>query len=395
MEIFGWNVSWVAMVAIAMVIVIIALAIRKAVVKNKSAIRHSAVRDASKKHKESILVCVRCVGHDATSVSMCLQRAIEKAASPLRLTFAIVQEDAITDVYEKLTLKLQDSGDGHDYAEKIRTFNILDSNGFMEALSGWQQLYRNETYVMITEINNMMLDNWDLCVVDSLKGTPSTMVVTAPGPTKFPVYLYGQSVCRYAPSVKGVTFGTGKDVTVSCIAASHKFACFHGGAFSAIRKASDTQCVPRYVVDAVFSDHLYTMGFRFVTPPATIFHRRMRMQTEHLESQRPRSWQRRYRLSKEYCKFAGLKEEIEDDQRSERYSERYSERHSEKDDNHHDRSRQRKDNKPPKTYYYLSERSKLGLTNGAVQSGEALQKYGTHSEISRRRLLVQRLECPF
>jgi hypothetical protein len=375
LELFGWKLNWAGIIFGCMLLLVVVLVIRKFVMKHRRKKRHFNVRDAATKHAETILFCVRAVGSNATSVSTCIQRAIDRAASPLRVSFAVVQEDVTQDVHTRVAARLRDGGDGHDHASRIRTHNVLDSNGFMEALLGWQRLRQKEAFVVIVDSGNLMLRDWDLGVVEALRSEPATTVVTAPGPGKFPCLLYGTPQCRFAPAVRGVAFVVRPQAT-PVICASHNFLAMHGKTFAQLRRPR--QFVPRYVLDVVLSDYLFQHGLQFVAPPATLYSRRAASNDAELEDQRPPKWHRRYQLSQSYCAFAGLRPE-----------------HPDQKDTDRDTDARRRRRQPEKQRYILSERAKLGLTAKSIRSGEALQKYGTHSELTRRRQLVQRLIVPF
>jgi hypothetical protein len=314
----------------------------------------------------------------------------------------VVQEDVTEDVFETLTLNQENSGDGHDYAEKIRTRNVLDSNGYMEAIANWKEMHQNESYVVAINSSNMLLDGWDCAVVDSLRGTPATTVVTAPGSGTFPVLLYGSAQCRSAPAVHSVSFPALKHGIVPVVAASHQFWAMHGSSFSALQPPR--QFVPLYLTDVVLSSYLFAQNFRFVTPPQALFRPRATSSTDHLFAQRPRSWRQKYTLATAYCTYAGIRRvEICRSRSRSRDRDRRRDR-----DRSRSRSRRRsrgrdRDRDRVRVHYELTERAMLGLLEGALLksdkrvrgSGEALQKYGSSSEITRRRMLVRRLTNPF
>ena len=376
-ELFGFSFSWMSVIVVCAILFLIILAIRKAVVATKRNKRHFDVKDALTNHNETILFCVRCVSDDAAHVATCISHAIDQAQSPLRVKFAVVQEDATDDVYEQLTLKLKDVGDGHDYDSHVRTENVLDSNGFMEALTSWQHLYENETYVVLCDHNNIMAKNWDVGVVDAIKNSYVKTVLSSPGPQQFPCIFYGTPNHRYAPIVKGVTFPV-KPTTTSTIAACHNFCVFHGQAFKQLIKPRKHHYVPKYILDVTLSDYLFRQGFKFKSVPFALYRTKMNTNfNNNLEVQRPRSWTRKYFISRQYCEYAGLEPEFGFEHQHKNTDKCRKRRHKE---------RQR---------YLLANRTKLGLLGNCMSSGGALQKYGTHSELTRRRNLVQRIRAPF
>ena len=254
----------------------------------------------------------------------------------------------------------------------------------MHALRGWQRLWSQESIVLLFDQNNVALENWDVGLVNAMKKVSTRSVLTCPGPAKFPIFLYGQEKCRYCPSVKGVTFPV-KEQSVQTIAVSHHFVAFHGPTFMNLRKAKKREYVPLYLLDVVLSDFLFSHGLYFFTPPYSLFSRKSYGNDKTLHYQRPKLWDRKYLLSKEFCEFAGLKPEVpEREIRPHAIENQMSEK-----------SLQERKRKQLKQRYFLTERAKLGLTSMGSKTEEYLDKYGTHSEFNRRRQIVRNIICPF
>ena len=355
--------------------------------------RTRGTRKALEQHHETILVCVRCVGDDVDSVVRCLSTAVRNAASPLRIRFAIVQEDSPVDVYEALVQQLHqtDDGAGQNFSDKVKTLNLIEGEGFQQAFDNWRQIWDEEQYALVLDVGVELLQDWDVKLAEAMGQVPEHVALTSPGPNHFAALAAGPPYQKFWPVVVGRRFIFEPDKSVPSVAAHHRFTAFHGSQFAKVPKTK--HYVPLYAADVAWSDHLFQHGTRFATVPGHLFNIWDDWDDGHLREQRPSRWKRQLYLSSAYCKFAGIKVKVE--------------QHKEREDSSPDSSQgsddeqggggggggggKRRSKQPTVSLSYsLLPRAKVGITNFAHKFEEGDVKYGTKREIQRQLVLASR-----
>jgi hypothetical protein len=309
------------------------------------------------KHRESILVCLRCVYNDAPAVVKCMLRAIDCATSPLRLRFAVVQEAAPVDVYDLFEQKQNEPSDpAHNFAAKIATSNLIHSDGYLHAFGEWQKLAVDEQYVVCMDARNQMMQGWDCALVDSLHRTASKTVLTAPNALEFPVLVRAPPHQHLWPVVVGRKFAYPPKQSTAAIAVHHNFVALHGEFFRSL--PFPTTFTPLYVADVVLTDHLLNQSALLKTLAVKLFERPLAVHSAHLDSQRPQRWDRTLRLSVLASAHLGARLP-ETDEAS-----------------------------PTPAYFEILPRAFLGLTENALKTSEGVIKYGTKREVERQLVLA-------
>lgn len=331
--------------------------------------RSEHARRALTAHNETVLICVRCVGSDASAVARCVVAAFSAAQSPLRLRVAVVQENCPIDVYGVVVAQLHNAaiGTGQYFGDKVRTLNLAagDGGSFQRAFDGWRELHEDEQYVVVLDAGVKLVDRWDVAVVDCATSVPAHVVCSAPGPGEFAAFERGPSYQRGWPVVRGRRFPFSTERPVASVALHHLFAVFRGPCFAAAPKA-DTH-TPLYVADVAWSNQLFNGGVRFATVPGRVFEMFASYSDEHLHDQRPRSWQKTkaIALSAEYARFAGITISSRPPESSE------------------SGQGEKKESADDTQEFAVGPRATTGLTPFALQTDEAKQKYGSEREVSR------------
>lgn len=342
--------------------------------------KSQVVRKALEMHHETILLCIRCVEDDVAAVVRCLAQAFAMAKSPLRLRVAVVQENSVVDVYEALLKHLNKyAATQQNYADKIRTMNLIECEGFQQAFDCWRDLYDDEKYVLCLDPSIQLLSEWDTKVVDVADSVPDHVVCSAPGPSEFAAFVSAPPHQRNWPTVVGRKFVFDAESVVPAVAVHHSFALFHGSHFAKIPTCRDH--VPLYIADVAWSDRMYNAGTRFATVPSKVFDT-FDFDDEHLQDQRPTRWRRKLFLTAAYGRFAGIKITTSED-------EDFAD-HEVSSPRAHKASYKDKYKDKYVQEFRLLPRSKVGVTALALSTDEGVVKYGTKREIQRQLTLAAR-----
>lgn len=338
-----WTIGFLLLAAIVLAIVV---SVHTHKQRRKEEERAKKIRLALDEHPETIMVCLRSYQNDGGRVGSCIADMLRRASSPLRLRFAIVQEDTPQDVFSIVQTTLRHDDFTHmDMLSKIRTGNVIRSS-YLHAWGTWVQMYGGERYVVCADPWNTYEENWDVTLVQMLEESSENMVLTGPGGNQFPTIVPGSPEQNWWPVTKAHKFVFDPQISVASLTVSHHFMAFWGTTFGALR-VPETQ-VPLFIVDVVLSDLLYEQGLQFETLSTTIFHRMPNATNFHLYYQRPALWDGDLDLSQEYMDFAGIKW------------------------------------LPNREQYVMTARAQLGLTDRAKITTEGRVKYGSLREMQQQ-----------
>jgi hypothetical protein len=302
-----------------------------------------ATRLALDVHSDTILLCLRNVGLDGLDVTRCMTQAALQATSPLRLRFAVVQEDTPHDVYTLFEQQTRGPEfEALDLLGKLRTANVIRSS-YLHAVGVWLEMYDGEALVVCASPWNQWAKGWDEKLVALQRGQPFAAALTTPGPQQFCTIGPAPVHQRAWPQVQSRRFMFEGAAPVASLAASLNFWSVRGAHFA--RLAPPAQQAPRYVAALLLSDWLLASGARLTTVPATLFDRPAIVPDAHLDAQRPAHWDRLLRLSPAFQRYAGLA--------------------------------------PAGDNFAISARARLGLTAEAEHTAEAQTKYGSLREMRR------------
>lgn len=337
-----WTLGFVVLVAIVLAIVVSTYSRKQ---RRKEEERAKKIRLSLDEHPETVMVCLRSYQNDGGRVAACIGNMLRMASSPLRLRFAVVQEDTPQDVYTLMQEELKHSDFTHmDVLNKIRTANVIRSS-YLHAWGTWINMYGGERYVVCVDPWNRYVEGWDLKLVAQLKEGGGT-VLTGPGGNQFLTIVPGSAVEHWWPTTRPRKFVFAPKNSVASIAVSHHFMAFEGTIFGALT-VPEIQ-VPLYIVDVVLSDLLWEEGLQFETLAEPLFTRFPNPTNFHLYLQRPTLWDSVLDLGDGYMEFAGIRW------------------------------------LPDREQYVMTTRAQLGLTDRAKITMEGRVKYGSLREMQQQ-----------
>jgi hypothetical protein len=353
--------KWVLLALVVAAVVLGWIAVNASTAQRRKRLRARILRTALDANPETVLVCLRAVRSDVAQVVQCVVRACEQASSPMRLRFAVVQEDTAEDVYlalEHVVVQSSSLFDDIDLLAHFRTMSVIRSN-YMHAAGAWRSLYDGETVVVCVDAWIDWAPAWDVQLVKTMSRERANAVLSAPNDGQFCTitresirfdqvdhefdynmqeagynmqdaeYVQRQNAeyaaqrqdAEYAaqrqdamdtnwPAVvgKAFAFDTGGNVT-DALAIHHHFWALHGAHFASLPVPTVDRHVPLYLVDVVLSDWLFVSGkSRLRTLPHGIFSRPppLRGADAHLARRVPVGWDGRLHLSAAFLAHAGL-----------------------------------------------------------------------------------------
>ena len=376
--------------------------------RKRKRLRGRMLRSTLGYHPETVLVCLRSVQSDTNQVVQCVVQACRQASSPLRLRFAIVQEDTNEDVYVALEDIVRHSSalfNDIDLLAHVRTMSVIRSN-YMHAAGAWKTMYDDETVVVCADAWVQWASAWDVTLVQTIAREARRAVLSAPNNGQFcalqrkehvswegvvnsgstydaEATSFGAETVSW-PAVVSRSFALDTAKVTDAVAVHHNFWAMHGAHFASL--PVPTVHVPLYLVDVVLSDWLLTRGSSLLrTLPSGIFTRppsSITTEDAHLSAQVPRNWDGRLHLSSQYLNYAGLARV------NSRSSYAGGCKSEEGDESRESQDSDRSAFAPP-SEFVVTVRAQLGLTPHASLSDEAVVKYGSWRAEQQQRLVLQ------
>ena len=392
--------------------------------RKRKRLKGQMLRTALRSHPETVLVCLRSVQSDTSQVVQCVVQACRQASSPLRLRFAIVQEDTAEDVYVAIEDVVRHSSElfsDIDLLSHVRTMSVIRSN-YMHAAGAWKTMYDDETVVVCADAWVEWNKAWDVTLVRTMAREARQAVLSAPSGGQYCALqrreesfweeyeLDSEAGTVSWPAVVGRPFAFETAKVADAVAVHHNFWAMHGPQFASLPVPAVH--VPLYLVDVVLSDWLFTSGGCWLrTLPDGIFKRppssASATDDSHLSLQVPRSWDGRLHLSAAYLRHAGLSRVTGSAAGSATGSSTSSSTSSSstRGEEHGGHSAQggqsdqggriKRDNggeratPAPPGAFVVTTRAQLGLTADASLSDEVVVKYGSQRAEQQQRLALQ------
>ena len=351
------HVPWTWLLLLAVAGLGVWAAVRSFRRKREAHARVRSIRTALESHPLTLLLCLRAANRDAPLVAQCILQALRTAASPLRLTFAVVQDETTEDVYQYFSNIIRGSVmfDDLDVLSKVRTVSVMRSS-YMHAASTWVSMHDGETLVVCADSRNEWLQDWDTQIAEAMATQPATAVLSAPESGQFCAIVRAPGNGTRWPTVVGRQFAFAPTCSTAAIAVHHNLLAFRGDHFAHLRPLVGVH-VPLHAVDCVLSSWLLSNGACVLrTLPGAVFRRPSSGQEECDGSYFNVSrWDGRMRLSAAFLAHAGIVVADADVESAAISSASPS----------------------VPALFTLSARTQLGLTAAAAYTNEADIKYGS------------------
>ena len=404
--------------AIALLAVVLGwIAVSASSSQREKRVRGRVLRVALDANPETVLVCLRAVRGDVAQVVRCVVRACEQASSPMRLRFAVVQEDTAEDVYLALEHVVRQAAslfDDIDLLAHARTMSVIRSN-YVHAAGAWRSMYDDETVVVCVDAWIEWGAAWDVALVRTMSREAENAVLSAPNDGQFcvlrresvtamdqgdeleqqaaEVYRAGESEQVVAstnwPAVVGRNFAFDTGKVTDAIAVHHHFWALHGAHFARLPVPGAAHHVPLYLADVVLSDWLFAGGGSVLrTLPYGIFSRPSPLHSAdaHLARQVPAGWDGRLHLSAAFVAHAGLVRVLRSTNDTKEYD--HGGQHGRVGEQGELRERYRREGGEA-VAFAVTARAQLGLTPSAAHTDEAAIKYGSRHAAHQQHAALQ------
>ena len=394
-----WKIkSWTwVFVCVAIILLVGWLGLSSLKANRRAKLRGRVLRTALDAHPETVLVCLRAVYDDVPQVARCVANACRQAASPMRLRFAIVQDQTSEDVYaalENIVRQPSSLFNDFDLLSHVRTTSVMRSS-FLHAAGTWLAMHDEETVVVCADAWVEWEAGWDIALVQAMSSEAANAVLSAPAGGQYCAIMRGEAyaldnngeaaddieeedgkVLVSWPAVIGRPFAYNTDKVTDAVAVHHHFFAMHGLHFASL--PAPTVQVPLHLVDVVLSDWLVAAGSSSLrTLPHGIFTRPVPPPAidDHLRRQIPASWDGQLRLSAQFLDRAGLA----------RVGRRDGQNRTDKQREHPRRQERLRERVVVAHPFVVTVRAQLGLTASAAHTNETALKYGSRRAEQQQR----------